>query len=382
MWMTPHVSVIVPAYRCSGTIAQSLGSVARQTVRSFEVIVVDDGAPDGEEIADAARPYTGYDRRFRLIRQANAGACAARNTALAEARGEYVLMLDADDWLEPDAIEVLHAACARRRWAAAHGGFRYVRPDGTPTERTGGHDGRAPLFDALAESNVLAVPSCVLARRQAVLDVGAFDASLVNCGDWDLWARVARHRAGVGAVDCLVTHYRMRPSSLSRNPARVLRDAVTTLRRIHAPDPRLPAGASSPEIRRGADPALLPTRAVHFATYAAGLTLGNGDVETALAQLDSQTLAPFWGDARVAANVIAQNLLYAASFARCESPACAAQFWPEVAPAADLFLVQLARRLEAPNLAGRTMELIERLIDKAGQRPTMARACPVGLGAA
>ena len=148
MWMTPHVSVIVPAYRCSGTIAQSLGSVARQTVRSFEVIVVDDGAPDGEEIAEAARPYTGYDRRFRLIRQANAGACTARNTALAEARGEYVLMLDADDWLEPDAIEVLHAACARRRWAAAYGGFRYVprtarRPSG-PAAMTGGRRSSTP----------------------------------------------------------------------------------------------------------------------------------------------------------------------------------------------------------------------------------------------
>ena len=81
MWMTPHVSVIVPAYRCSGTIAQSLGSVARQTVRSFEVIVVDDGMLDGEEIAEAARPYTGYDRRFRLIGQANAGACRAEHRA-------------------------------------------------------------------------------------------------------------------------------------------------------------------------------------------------------------------------------------------------------------------------------------------------------------
>ena len=160
MWMTPQVSVIVPAYRCSGTIAQSLGSVARQTVRSLEVIVVDDGAPDGREIGDAAAPYTGYDPRFRLIRQANAGACAARNTALAAARGEYVLMLDADDWLEPDAIEVLLAACARRRWAAAHGGFRYVRPDGTATERTGGHHRRTPLFGRSPG------PTCWRSRRR------------------------------------------------------------------------------------------------------------------------------------------------------------------------------------------------------------------------
>jgi hypothetical protein len=384
MWMTPHVSVIVPAYRCSGTIAQSLGSVARQTARSFEVIVVDDGAPDGEEIAEAARPYTGYDRRFRLIRQANAGACAARNTALAAARGEYLLMLDADDWLEPDAIEVLYAACARRRWAAAHGGFRYVRPDGTPTERVGGHHGRTPLFDALAESNVLAVPSAVLVRRQAVLDVGGFDTSLVNCGDWDLWARVARHRAGVGAVDCQVTNYRMRPSSLSRNPARVLRDANTTLRRIHGPDPRVPASvaATTPTLRNGADPALLPARVVHFAAYAAGLALGAGEAGPAVELLDLENLQPYLADASADATVIARNLLYAASFARCEAPAAAGQAWPEIGPAVDLFLGQLGSRLNDPDLAERAMGMIERLIDEVCQRPDVRRAYPVGLGAA
>jgi hypothetical protein len=348
----------------------------------LEVIVVDDGAPDGDEIAAAARPYTGYDHRFRLIRQANAGACAARNAALALARGEYVLMLDADDWLEPDAIEVLYAACTRRRWAAAHGGFRYVRPDGTPTDRTGGHDGSTPLFDSLAASNVLAVPSSVLVRRRAVLDVGGFDPSLVNCGDWDLWARVARHRAGVGAVDCLVTHYRMRPTSLSRNPARVLRDAVTTMRRIHAPDPRVPASASAPGLRNGADPAQLPTRVLHFMAYAAGLALGMGETGPGTELLDAESVQPFFADATVRVNVVAQNLLYAASFARCESLTGVTQAWPGIAPAADLFLTQLGRRLNDPDLAERAMECIERLIGEARQRPATARRQAVGIGAA
>jgi hypothetical protein len=175
----------------------------------------------------------------------------------------------------------------------------------------------------------------------------------------------------------------MRPSSLSRNPARVLRDAITTLRRIHAPDRRVPAAASAPTLCDGADPALLPARVVHFAAYAAGLALGAGEAGPALELLQLETLQPFLTEARVDAKVVAQNLLYAASFARCESPAAVAQAWPEIAPAADLFLTWFGRRLdEGRDFGRRTMEMIEQLIAEACQRPAMHRAEPVGAGAA
>ena len=80
--------------------------------------------------------------------------------------------------------------------------------------------------------------------------------------------------------------------------------------------------------------------------------------------------------------MIAGNLLYAASFARCEPPAAAGQAWAEIGPAVDLFLGQLGRRLDDPDLAGRTMEMIERLIEEVCRRPAIHRAHAVGLGAA
>ena len=82
------------------------------------------------------------------------------------------------------------------------------------------------------------------------------------------------------------------------------------------------------------------------------------------------------------ANVVAQNLVYAAAFARCDSPGAAAQFWPEIARAGELFLAQMARRLDDPELAARAVDVIEGMIDATCRRPVMARPRPVGLGAA
>ena len=103
----PLVTVIVPAYNAADTIVTALESLARQTWDNLEVIVVDDASPDAT--AERAEVFAKDDSRFRVLRQeTNAGAYAARNRALAEARGKYVTILDADDWAHPRRIE-LHA---------------------------------------------------------------------------------------------------------------------------------------------------------------------------------------------------------------------------------------------------------------------------------
>lgn len=91
--MSVRVSVIVPLYNKSAWIERCLDSIARQSYRDFEVIVVDDGSTDDS----AAKVENRADPRVRLIRQANAGPGAARNRGVSEARGELMAMLDADD---------------------------------------------------------------------------------------------------------------------------------------------------------------------------------------------------------------------------------------------------------------------------------------------
>src|SRR3954453_3114510 len=93
----PRVSVIVPARDAEATLGETLASLRAQALADLEAIVVDDASADGTRaLAEAA---AARDRRFRLLAlPANLGTAGARNAGLREARGRWVLFLDADDW--------------------------------------------------------------------------------------------------------------------------------------------------------------------------------------------------------------------------------------------------------------------------------------------
>src|SRR5688572_23399136 len=94
----PRVSVITPAYNAEKFLAATIGSVLKQTERDFEMLVVDDGSTD--DTATIAGWFAARDHRVRLIRQSNAGSAEARNTAVAQAQGEFFALLDSDDlWM-------------------------------------------------------------------------------------------------------------------------------------------------------------------------------------------------------------------------------------------------------------------------------------------
>jgi CDP-glycerol glycerophosphotransferase len=101
----PTVSVVVPIYNVEDYLAECLDSLRAQTFEDFEVIVVDDGSPDGSRAI--AERYAGLDRRIRVIARENGGLGAARNTGLAHARGRYLTFVDSDDALPRDAVRVL-----------------------------------------------------------------------------------------------------------------------------------------------------------------------------------------------------------------------------------------------------------------------------------
>ncbi len=106
----PRFSVIIPVYDTEAHLAQCLDSVLAQTASDLELICVDDGSTDGSP-AILAR-YAERDTRVAVITQSNAGAGAARNAGLDVAGGEYLLFLDADDHVEPQMLERMHAAAA------------------------------------------------------------------------------------------------------------------------------------------------------------------------------------------------------------------------------------------------------------------------------
>ncbi|MFL5575750.1 MAG: glycosyltransferase family 2 protein, partial [Gemmatimonadaceae bacterium] len=131
----PLVSVVTPCYNAAAYVAETVASVAAQTYRPVEHVVVDDGSTDGSW--DVVR---GFGDRVRAVRlERNGGGSRARNRGAALARGEYLMFLDADDLIEADTIDALVSAargrpssvavCAWARLAWSEGAWRPAPAD-------------------------------------------------------------------------------------------------------------------------------------------------------------------------------------------------------------------------------------------------------------
>lgn len=102
----PKISVIVPVYRAEQYLADCIDSILNQTFSDLEIILVDDGSPDGSgAICDA---YAAREERIRVIHQENQGQAAARNHAMPLARGEWICFVDSDDLIHPQMLQLLY----------------------------------------------------------------------------------------------------------------------------------------------------------------------------------------------------------------------------------------------------------------------------------
>ena len=105
---SPLISVVLPTYNVAQYLQQCLESVAAQTYRDIEVIIIIDGATDGSY--EIAQDFCKTDKRFSVFWQENAGSGPARNAGLARCKGEFVMFVDPDDWIEPELLEKLYEA--------------------------------------------------------------------------------------------------------------------------------------------------------------------------------------------------------------------------------------------------------------------------------
>jgi glycosyltransferase involved in cell wall biosynthesis len=186
------VSVIIPAYRAAATIRRALASVAGQTLKPVEAIVVDDGSDDatGETAKACAHLMEGV--ALKVFRQPNRGAGAARNRALAEARARYVAFLDADDeWLPAKLERSMAHLDGTANVLVAHDGW--IVRDGAETLNACARrfrEGADPFVQLYRKGYI---DTCsVVARRDAVLAAGGFDEGLPNAQDFDLWLALLR----------------------------------------------------------------------------------------------------------------------------------------------------------------------------------------------
>ena len=124
--MKELISVIIPVYKVETYLRRCIDSVLAQTYKNLEIILVDDGSPDGcPAICDA---YAAQDSRVQVIHRKNAGLSGARNSGMDVAKGAYFVFVDSDDYVTPDFVERLYDACVTTgsaisicRWEYVHG---------------------------------------------------------------------------------------------------------------------------------------------------------------------------------------------------------------------------------------------------------------------
>ena len=209
----PLVSVVVPAWNAERTLGETLRSVAEQTYRNLEILIVDDGSTDTSAIV--ATEFCEREPRARLIRRENGGVASARNSAIAEAKGEWIAPIDADDLWHSTKIEkqIAVALSAPEKPGFVYCWHRLIDSESQVTG-SGPHwslSGQA--FAQLAYVNVVENGSALLLSRDAVLEVGGYDSSLrarhaQGCEDVMVQLQVARRHPIAVVPEYLVGHRR------------------------------------------------------------------------------------------------------------------------------------------------------------------------------
>jgi len=183
----PRVSIILPVFNRAATIRRCVDSVRSQTLPDWELVAVDDASSDGSAAIIAAYG----DARIRILRhERNRGAAAARNTAMRDARGEYLAWIDSDDeWLPDKLAQQLALLAATGAEACACDYFMSTAGHEHPVRIPTSEDWRRTLHTECR----LAAGSTLLVRRACLEKIGLLDEALRSHEDWDWCLRLTQH---------------------------------------------------------------------------------------------------------------------------------------------------------------------------------------------
>ena len=202
--MTSSVSIIIVNYNYAEFLAEAIESALAQDYQATEVVLIDDGSTDNSLEVAARYPIT-------IMTKPNGGLCKARNSAVLNVETDYVLFLDADDRLTPNAVSLLMSALssAGAETAYAYGQMRYF---GLRDDLFASHEFEP---QRLAKSNYICATTLI--RRQSLLQIGAYD----NCfrslrEDWELYIRFWHHGYRGAFVPAIILECRKHKPHLRR----------------------------------------------------------------------------------------------------------------------------------------------------------------------
>lgn len=218
------VSVIIPVYNAAHYVSETIQSVLASTYADLEVVCIDDGSTDNS--LQVLQQLAQTDSRIRVLHQANAGVCRARNAAIAASKGEYILPVDADNLLMPDfisqAVGVLQSQPEVKAVAPTAEFFG---------ERTGLW--RLPKFDLKTEAHRNILDTCALYRRSDFDQTDGYCAEIIAREDWDFWINMLKRGGTVVRLPELGLRYRVQKGSKREKDRQLKSHVIRVLNQRH-----------------------------------------------------------------------------------------------------------------------------------------------------
>lgn len=264
--MSVALSVVIPAYNAQEHLPRLTAALSGQTMREVEFLVMDDGSTDATPRLLEA--FAQAEPRARILRQANAGPSAARNAAVAEARGQYITYIDADDDFDPAFCEALWSAATTGDLDVVYCNGRRIDAKGVPHPHPIVRKPKpaAPVAGAEWIANVVEEKDFVhapwlLAARASIAKATPFPPGIVH--EDVIWTvELLLRAARVGFLDRELYLYRSTPLSLMREPTdaarlRRIEGYFAVARRLQelAADPALPSRTAKALRRQAAEEA-------------------------------------------------------------------------------------------------------------------------------
>jgi glycosyltransferase involved in cell wall biosynthesis len=220
-----RVAVVIPCFKQAHFLGDAIESTLKQSSPPSEIVVIDDGSPD--DVASVARCYPGV----RYIRQHNQGLSAARNAGIRATTSEFLVFLDSDDRLLPNAIErgirqhQRHPGCA-----FVAGRMFVIRADGSLLRNWQPFPVTDDYFAQLLINHCGIYPLTAMYRRTAIEAVGGgFSTALRSAEDWDMDIRLAR-RFPFHLYNEPIAEYRKHSGNMTGNASVMMKSIISVLR--------------------------------------------------------------------------------------------------------------------------------------------------------
>ena len=222
-----QISVIIPTYNRKHLISRAIKSVINQSLKPFEIIVVDDGSTDGTyEFINQFFP------EIRVIRQSNNGVSSARNLGLKNAKGNWIAFLDSDDeWLFKKLELQKKAIDHLDKYLICHTNEIWIR-NGTRVNQMKKHQKHGGFIFEKSLDICRISPSSVLINKKIFEHIGKFDETLKICEDYDLWLRISSRYPVLFLDEMLIKKYGGHESQLSKNTIGIEQYRIKSLEKI------------------------------------------------------------------------------------------------------------------------------------------------------